>query len=103
MQRVTMVRYTTKPEATEENERLSQAVFDEVRRNQPEGIAYALFRNGDEFVHLFVNLKEDSSDALTGLASFDRYQENIGARFDQPPQPTRLALPLVESYGFGSS
>jgi hypothetical protein len=100
MQRLTIVRYTTKPEATAENERLSKAVFDEVRHNEPAGVAYALFRHGDEFVHLFVNLSEASSDAVTGLVSFERYQEGIRERCITPPEPLRLQMDLIESYGF---
>jgi hypothetical protein len=103
MQRVTLVRYTTKPDSTDENEQLSRAVFDEVRRNQPKHIAYAVFRDGDEFVHLFVNLAEDSSDAVTGLASFDRYQEKIRERSVAPPEPIRVVTQLVDSYGFATA
>jgi hypothetical protein len=100
MQRVTLVRYTTKPDCTAENDRLSLAVFDEVRRGRPKDVAYAVFRDGDEFLHLFVNLKEDSSDAVTGLTSFDVYQEKIRDRCIAPPEPMRVVMELVDSYGF---
>jgi len=78
---------------------LSREVFDEVRRTAPDGICYAVFRNGDEVTHLFLNLREDSSDAVTALASFDRYQQDILERCVEPPQPTRLSVELVDSYG----
>jgi hypothetical protein len=99
MQRLTMVRYGVRPEAVEENERLSRAVFDEVRANAPPDVAYALYRQGDEFIHLFLNLREDNSDAVTGLASFDAYQADLAARCTTPPQPVRLSVELVDSYG----
>ena len=70
MQRVTLVRYTTKPDRAAENEALSRAVFAQLRNAPPEGVAYALFRDGDEFIHVFVNLKEDDasfSAARSGL------------------------------------
>jgi len=102
MQRVTMVRYATRPEATAENERLSRAVFDEVRANAPADVAYALFRDGDEWVHLFVNLAADNSEAVTGLASFDAYQASISDRCVAPPQPVRLSVELVDAYGLGA-
>lgn len=100
MQRLTIVSYTTKPDATAENERLTQAVFDEVRQNKPAGVAYAAFRQGDEFVHLFVNLSEDSSEAVTGLRSFHQYQEGIRERCMMSPEPLRFQMDLIESYGF---
>jgi hypothetical protein len=95
-----MVRYATKPEAGAENARLSHAVFDELRANAPEQVAYALFRDGDEWVHLFVNFAADNSNAVTGLTSFDTYQANLSARCAAPPDPLRLSVELVDSYGF---
>jgi hypothetical protein len=103
MQRVTMVRYTTKPEHTDENEALSRAVFEEARAAAPEGVAYALYRDGDDFVHLFANLREDTSDAITELPSFKAYQAGIVERCVAPPQPVRLSLNLVDSLGFVGS
>ena len=100
MQRVTLVRYTTKPERAAENEALSRAVFDEARAGGPEGVAYALFRDGDDFVHLFANLREDNSDAITELPSFKKFQAGIGERCVTPPEPMRLSLSLVDSVGF---
>jgi hypothetical protein len=101
MPRITMVRYTVKPEAAEENARLSKAVFDEVRWNQPEKIAYGLFRDGDEFVHVFLNLAEDCSESVTGLASFEAFQAGMGERVLAPPAITRLAVAeRIDSYGF---
>ena len=47
MQRLTIVRYKVKPEFVAENEQLSHAVFDRVRRDQPQGIDYSLFKEAD--------------------------------------------------------
>jgi hypothetical protein len=99
MQRLTMVRYTTHPRDTEENERLARAVFDEVRAEAPEGVAYAVYREGDDWVHLFANLRDDNSDALTELPSFKAYLADLQARCATPPQPQRLSVRLLESYG----
>lgn len=100
MQRLTMVRYTTRSEASEENERLSRNVFDELRASAPGKVAYALFRSGDEFTHLFVNLADDDADTLTGTPAFQRFQADIRERCMVPPQVTRLSVQLVDSYGF---
>lgn len=101
MQRVTIVRYKVKPESVAENEALSRAVFDRVRRDQPRGVSYGLFKeaDGQSFIHVFVNTLEDSSDAVTGLPEFDAFQADISARCLIPPQVTREAVSLVDSYG----
>ncbi|TCR61687.1 hypothetical protein [Bosea sp. BK604] len=99
MPRVTMVRYTTKPGQDEENERLSRAVFTELREKAPEHVSYALFRSGAHFVHLFVNMQADDAGVVTELASFKAYADGIGARCEAPPEQTRLDLDLIESYG----
>ena len=100
MQRVTFVRYTTKPDQAEENERLSRAVFAEVRDVAPGRVAYALFRNGADFVHVFINMAREDSEVLTGLPSFKAFSEGAAGRYLAPPEVTRLDLNLVDSYGF---
>jgi hypothetical protein len=100
MQRVTLVRYTTKPDRAAENEALSRAVFAQLRKAPPDDVAYALFRDGNEFVHVFLNLKEDESAPVTELPTFKAFQEGIADRCEVQPKATRLAVKLVDSYGF---
>jgi hypothetical protein len=101
MQRVTVVRYTTKPERAAENEALSRAVFAQLRSAPPEGVAYALLREGNEFIHVFLNLKADDAAPVTELPAFKAFQQDIKERFEVEPNVTRLAATLVDSYGFG--
>jgi hypothetical protein len=103
MQRVTMVRYTTKPDQGATNEALSRAVFPQLKAVAPEGIAYALFRDGNEFVHVFLNLQADEAASLTDLPAFKSFQEDIAERCAVPPQVTRLAAQLVDCYGFDAA
>ena len=100
MQRVTIVRYTAKPERADENEQLSRAVFDELRVKTPPGVAYALCRAGDEFVHLFINFDADESEPVTGLPSFKAFETDAVSRWLAPPVATRLSVNVVASYGF---
>ena len=74
MQRLTIVRYKVKPEFVAENEQLSHAVFDRVRRDRPEGIDYSLFKeaDGQSFVHVFRNQREDDSTSLPSCLSSRR-------------------------------
>ena len=99
MQRVTLVRYAAKPDRAAENETLARAVFAELRVTAPEHVSYALFKHGTEFVHLFVNLRADDSNAVTELATFQIYAKDIAARCEAPVEATRLSLDLLESYG----
>jgi len=103
MQRVTMVRYTAKPDRADENEALSRAVFAELRAAAPDHVAYALFRDGVDFVHVFVNLREDDSSAVTELPSFKAFAKAIEARCAAPPDQMRLSVGLLASYGFASA
>ena len=100
MQRVTFVRYTTKPDHAEENERLSRAVFAEVRDVAPSRVAYALFRNGADFVHVFINMMKQDSEVLTELPSFKAFSKDSTERYVAAPEVLRLDLNLVDSYGF---
>jgi hypothetical protein len=102
MQRVTLVRYITRPDHTAENESLSRAVFAQLRSASPEGVAYALLRDGNEFIHVFVNLKADESAPVTELPAFKTFEKGVAGRCEVPPKVTRLAAQLLESYGFGA-
>ena len=103
MQRLTLVRYTAKPDRAAENETLARAVFAELHAAAPEHVTYALFRDGDDFVHLFINAQADESSALTELPSFKAYAKDVAERCVAPPEPMRLSLRLLESYGLASA
>jgi quinol monooxygenase YgiN len=102
MPRITLVRYTTHPEKAQENETLTRAVFDALRKTQPADIAYALFRDGDAFTHLFVNRAEDSAAPLADLPAFQAFQAGVAQRTTAPPEVIRLNPALLESYGLKS-
>jgi hypothetical protein len=101
MQRVTVVRYTTKPERSAENEALSRAVFAQLRSDPPEGIAYALFRDGNDFIHVFLNLRADDPAPVTELPAFKAFSQEIKERCEVQPDANRIIASLVDSYGFG--
>jgi hypothetical protein len=81
---------------------LSKAVFDQARGERPADVGYALFRDGDSFVHLFVNWDGDTSDAITELASFKAFSKDATDRYLAAPEVVRLALDCVDVYGFGA-
>jgi hypothetical protein len=89
--RQVMVRYKVKPDRVEENEALVRAVYDELARVTPEGLRYATFRleDGVSFVHLAIQT-EDGQTPLAKLDAFQRFQENVRDRCDEPPAVTDL-------------
>jgi hypothetical protein len=103
MQRLNFVRYTVKPDKIAENEALSRAVFKELHSTAPKDVTYALFKNDADFVHLFVNLRADDSEAVTGLPSFKAYSKDVAARCAGPIEQIRLGLHLVDSYGLSDA
>jgi hypothetical protein len=92
-----MVRYRVKPDRAEENEALVQAVYEELAQTKPEGFRYATFRldDGVSFVH--VALQEGEESPLPGLPAFQRFQQGIADRCDEPPAVSELRR--IGSYG----
>ena len=101
MQRVTFVRYTAKADRADENEALSRAVFAELRDTAPKHVAYAAFRSGADFVHVFVNTVSEDSTALTELPSFKAFSEAASERQVAPPEILRLDLDMIGAYRLG--
>jgi hypothetical protein len=75
-----VVRYTTKPECADENERLIQAVFAELARDQPTGLRYAAFRLDDKVSFVHVATLDGDDNPLTRSAAFADFQRGISGR-----------------------
>ena len=88
--RQVMVRYKVKPDRVEENEELVRAVYDELRDVAPAGLRYATFRleDGVSFVHLASI--EGGRNPLPEIGAFQRFQEDIRGRCDEPPAVMEL-------------
>ncbi len=86
MQR-SVIRYRTKPEAAQENARLINAVFEELRVRAPRGIRYLVLRlDDDSFVHIVTGETEDGTAPLTRLESFQAFRSGVAERCLEPPQ-----------------
>jgi len=81
----TLVRYKTKPEKAQENERLIEQVFQELRAKSPEGVRYLALKLDDgSFVH-FVET-DDGANPIPALEAFRSFQSGIKERCVEPPQ-----------------
>jgi hypothetical protein len=80
-----VIRYTTKPESAEENERLIRAVYEELATEKPAGLHYATFRldDGVSFLHLAV--LDGEVNPLTTSAAFAEFQSGIQDRLVEGP------------------
>ena len=83
MKRV-IVRYRVKPERVAENEELVRGVYAELHEAAPDGLRYGTFRleDGVSFVHI---AEHGDDNPLRQIAAFQRFQEGIGDRCDEPP------------------
>lgn len=88
--RYVMVRYRVKPDRVDENEALVRGVYEELQRAQPAGFRYATLKlpDGKSFVHIAE--AEEGANPLSGLAAFQRFQEGMGERCDEPPAVSDL-------------
>jgi hypothetical protein len=83
----TLVRYKTKPEQAQENERLIEAVFRELRVRSPDGLRYLALKLTDgTFVHFVMFEKEKDGSALTRSEAFRAFQGGIKERCLELPQ-----------------
>ena len=92
-----VIRYTTKPERAEENERLIRNVFAELARQNPEGLRYAAFRldDGVSFVH--VATFDGDQNPLTATTAFGEFQSGVQDRCAEGPTPADATI--IGSYG----
>ena len=95
---IRIIRYRTRPEAAEENQRLVEKVFASLNAEDPGGLRYASYRlaDGVSFVHVVVH--EGDGDPLGSLPAFAAFQQDIGERVDAPPEA--MEATLVGSYRF---
>jgi hypothetical protein len=86
-----LVRYRTKPESADGNEKLIKAVYDELGEKAPQGIRYLTLRQGNgTFVHVFT--AEEGAPAMMEFASFRAFQDGIRKRCIEPPDATDVTI-----------
>jgi acyl dehydratase len=87
-----VIRYKTKPEHAEENERLIRAVYAELAAEHPDGLQYATFRldDGVSFVHVAVT--DGDENPLSSSPAFAAFQAAIGERCAEGPVPAGAAV-----------
>jgi hypothetical protein len=95
----TVVRYQAKPERADENQRLIEAVFDDLAARQPEGFTYKVLRleDGVSFVHVVIEHDDvDDPDSIQDVPAFQAFLREIGDRCDV--QPVAAGATVVGGY-----
>jgi hypothetical protein len=77
-----LIRYTTKPELADQNQRLVENVYEELRAKDPGGVHYATFRlaDGVTFLHLFTTDSDDRDKTLGSIAAFTEFLRDLPQR-----------------------
>jgi hypothetical protein len=95
-----LVRYRTKAEQAEQNERLIAKVFEELHAKSPEGARYLVLKLEDNtFLHFVTTETADGTSPIPRLEAFRFFQEGIKERCIEPPQSQ--AATVVGSYRMG--
>jgi hypothetical protein len=87
-----VIRYRTKPESADENERLIRDVFAELATKDPGGLRYSAFRLDDGVSFLHVAVHADGENPLTASAAFAEFQADIKSRIAEGPIPAEATI-----------
>jgi hypothetical protein len=91
--KLTVVRYKTKPEASDENARLIQAVFQELRTKSPDDVRYlALSLSDGMFVHVSIAETKDGASPIPQLEAFRVFQPGLKERCIESPQQSNATI-----------
>jgi hypothetical protein len=84
--RAVVVRYRTRPDAADDNERLIQAVFEDLAQAQPGGLRYSAYRV-DETTFVHTAAFDSDVNPLEDLPAFRAFTAGLPGRCEQPPAP----------------
>lgn len=92
--KTTVVRYKVKADRAEENIGYIKKVFDQLRRESPDGLRYCSFQleDGVSFIHVVAIDDSLQSNPLTGMSAFKNFASNIADRCDEPPRPMSASM-----------
>jgi hypothetical protein len=87
-----VIRYKTKQESANENERLIRDVFTELAKQNPEGLRYAAFRLDDGVSFLHVAVLDGDENPLTTSTAFGEFQSGVKDRCAEGPTPSDATI-----------
>ena len=84
-----LVRYKTKPEAADLNQRLIEAVFQELHAKAPDGVQYMVLRLADGS---FLHFVQGKTDIIPALDAFKLFGGTVKDRCIEPPQQSEATV-----------
>ncbi len=93
-----LIRYKTKPDSAEANQRLIEKVYEQLTARDPGGVHYATVRleDGVTFMHLFTTDSDDAANTLGGIPAFAEFQRELPSRCSE--LPVAQPVTVVGSY-----
>ena len=93
-----LIRYKTKPEFADANQRLVERVYEELKALDPGGMHYATLRlaDGVTFLHVFTTDSDDGANVLGGVAAFNAFLKDLPERCAEAPVSQEITV--VGSY-----
>jgi hypothetical protein len=91
-----LIRYRTRPEQADANEELIRAVYEELRKTEPDGLSYATFRLADQVTFLHLVRTEQTPSPLLAVRAFGEFQAGIADRCEE--LPVREQLTTIGAY-----
>jgi hypothetical protein len=91
-----IVRYTTRPEAAEQNQELIEGVYSALAEARPADFQYATYRLADGVSFVHVAQLDGDENPLVSLPAFQDFQRDLPARCAEQPVPSGASL--VGSY-----
>ena len=93
-----LIRYRTKPESADENQRLVENVYEELKTRDPGGVHYATLRleDGVTFMHLFSTDSDSAANTLGGITAFAEFLRGLPERCAE--QPVSQPVSILGSY-----
>jgi hypothetical protein len=93
-----VIRYKTKPESADENQRLVENVYTELTARDPGGMRYATLRlaDGVTFIHIFMTDSDNTPNTMGDIAAFVEFQRELADRCIE--QPVAQAATVVGTY-----
>ena len=88
-----LIRYRTSPERADENQRLVEAVFAELKATHPDAARYTCLRGPDgTFFHLVAQEPGGKPSPIPTLAAFREFQRGLADRCLEQPETLELTL-----------
>jgi hypothetical protein len=98
MGQINIIRYQTRADAADENQKVVEQVFAELAEKQPEDVRYTVLRLDDGVTFVHIVEQDGDGNSLAPLAAFQEFQRTIGSRAEV--KPSREQFTVVGSYRF---